>query len=183
MLTNTLYHLKIDWNNRLSERLLIPYNVHSSVDGTDCMIQEPTPFDPKWYSHKFKGPGLRYEIGLSILTGSLIWVNGPYESGSYPDLKIFKRKMAKCVKRDEFVVGDNGYNHAKCLIPDNTDHKFMPIHSRIRARHETVNRRFKQFNVLHHKFRHGVNKHAVCFHAVSQLTALSLQSGNSLFQI
>lgn len=32
-----------------------------SLDGTaDCIIQEPYPFIPKWYSHKFHRPGLRY---------------------------------------------------------------------------------------------------------------------------
>ena len=32
-----------------------------TVDGTDFRIQEPAMFDPKWYSHKFRGPGLRYK--------------------------------------------------------------------------------------------------------------------------
>jgi len=40
-----------------------------SVDGTDCQIQEPLLFNAKWYSHKFKGPGLRYEVGVCISTG------------------------------------------------------------------------------------------------------------------
>jgi hypothetical protein len=31
---------------------------HVSVDGTDFRIHEPSPFSPRWYSHKFKGAGL-----------------------------------------------------------------------------------------------------------------------------
>ena len=54
--------LQINWDKRL---LSLPVdNCWISLDGTDFRIQEPTPFDPKWFSHKFKGPGLRYEIGV-----------------------------------------------------------------------------------------------------------------------
>ena len=45
------------------------------VDGTVFHIQEPTPLDLRWYSHKFKGPGLCYEIGVCIKTGWIVWVN------------------------------------------------------------------------------------------------------------
>ena len=40
-----------------------------TVDGTDFRIQEPGPFNLKWYSHKLKWPGLHYEIGVCIKTG------------------------------------------------------------------------------------------------------------------
>ena len=33
-----------------------------SVDGTDCPIEEPRPFDKAWFSQKFKGPGVKYEV-------------------------------------------------------------------------------------------------------------------------
>ena len=42
-----------------------------TVDGTDLHIQEPAPFNLKLYSHKFKGPGLHYEIGVCIKWGGL----------------------------------------------------------------------------------------------------------------
>ena len=65
-----------------------------SVDGTDFEIQEPWPYhrlhSRMWFSHKFKGPGLRYEVGLSILGGEIVWIGGPYACGLWPDLKIFK---------------------------------------------------------------------------------------------
>jgi hypothetical protein len=59
-----------------------------TLDGTDCKIQEPFPFDPRWYSHKFKGPGQRYEVGLCIQTDWIVWVNGPFPCGSHSDIKI-----------------------------------------------------------------------------------------------
>lgn len=33
------------------------------------MTMEPSPFDPKWFSHKFVGPGLRYEVGVFYQVG------------------------------------------------------------------------------------------------------------------
>ena len=66
---------KIWWKNRLigdtgNDALV-------TVDGTDFRIQEPIPFNRRWYSKKFNGPALRYEVGISINTGYIVWFNGP----------------------------------------------------------------------------------------------------------
>jgi hypothetical protein len=37
-----------------------------TVDGTYFRINEPTDFSTKWFSHKFKGPGVRYQVAISI---------------------------------------------------------------------------------------------------------------------
>ena len=49
--------------------------IRISIDGTDCPIQEPSPFSPKWFIHKFKGPDIRYELGVAI-NGNIVWVYG-----------------------------------------------------------------------------------------------------------
>jgi len=59
-----------------------------TVDGTDCMIEEPVPFSPKWYSHKFHGPGVRYKIGAGVQTGWIVWVNGPFPCGEWSDRSL-----------------------------------------------------------------------------------------------
>ena len=41
----------------LFDRSIIGQCCFISLDGTDFNIQEPSPFDPKWFSHKFEGPG------------------------------------------------------------------------------------------------------------------------------
>lgn len=153
-----------------------------SVDGTDCIIQEPHPFSSSWYSHKFHGPGLRYEIGLSISTGRIVWVNGPYKCGNFPDNKIFIDNMKNNLLPNEYVVADRGYTDNKCIGPDVSPCHF-DVHRRTRARHETVNERLKNFNVVHHVFRHDLSKHADCFHAVAQITAIMIDTINPLFQI
>ena len=61
-----------------------------SVDGTDFRIQNPTQFWKGWYSFKFKGPGVRYEVALSIQSADIVWVNGPFPAGAWPDINIFR---------------------------------------------------------------------------------------------
>jgi hypothetical protein len=43
-----------------------------------------------WYSHKYKGPGLLYEVVVSILEGDLVWLNGPpYMPGDFNNVEVF----------------------------------------------------------------------------------------------
>lgn len=175
--------MKITWSSRLNETLYLPQKVHVSVDGTDCQIQEPSPFDSKWFSHKFRGPGVRYEIGVSIITGNIVWINGPFECGSYPDIKIFKNHMLNCLTENEHVVADDGYINKRCVNFHHVDENSQGLHKLIRARHEAVNERLKNFNVIRHIFRHSLDKHGYCFHAVGQITALMLMNTNPMFKV
>ena len=43
-----------------------------SVDGTDCPIEEPRPWSKTWFSQKFKGAGVKYEVALDVLTGNCV---------------------------------------------------------------------------------------------------------------
>ena len=62
-----------------------------TVDGTDFCIQPPNDGQPRssWYSHKFKKPAVRYEVGISIQSGDIVWLSGPWRAGRYPDITIF----------------------------------------------------------------------------------------------
>ena len=51
------------------------------MDGNDFFIQEPTTFSKSWYSHKFRGAGLRYEVGIAIQTGDIVWTNSQFWPG------------------------------------------------------------------------------------------------------
>lgn len=51
-----------------------------SVDGVDCAINEPTPFNPGYFSHKFRRAALRYEIGVTM-DGEAVLANGPLPPG------------------------------------------------------------------------------------------------------
>ena len=97
------------------------------MDGTDFQINEPTPFDRKWYSHKFNGPGVRYEIGISIATGHIVWVNGPFCCGRWPDIKIAKKHLVKRLDRHERVIADSGYRNGGHFITP-TGHNNLQEH-------------------------------------------------------
>ena len=62
--------LQIKWENRLDERM-VGHHYFTSLDGTDFHIQEPSVFDPMWYSHKFEGPGVCYDVGILLVN----WVD------------------------------------------------------------------------------------------------------------
>ena len=62
-----------------------------------------------WYSHKFKYSAVRYEVGLSILKGDIVWINGPFPAGLYPDINIFRENLKGALDEDERVVADDGY--------------------------------------------------------------------------
>jgi len=74
--TSFFYTFQVKWDDRSEGSPT--HGCFVSVDGTDSRISEPSPFSATWYSHKFHGAGLRYEVGLSISTGQIVWVNGAF---------------------------------------------------------------------------------------------------------
>ncbi len=81
-----------------------------SVDGTDFRIQDIKPFWKGWFSHKFKGAGLRYEVAVSIQCGDIVWINGPFPAGAWPDLNVFRHSLkAKLIRAGERCEADDGY--------------------------------------------------------------------------
>ena len=127
-----------------------------SVDGTDCPINEPRPFDTAWFTPKFHGPGVRYEVAINIRTGEICWINGPYQCGPWLDGKIFMDGLFKELVRNEMVQVDKGYRgKPRCWTwYDQPAHDERKLASIVRARHETVNARFKNFKALCIAFRH-----------------------------
>jgi hypothetical protein len=78
---------QIEWDNRLRQDNGSISKV--SVDGTDFRINQPTPFWKGWYSQKFKSAGVHYEVTISIQSGDIVWIHGPFPCGKFPDLTIF----------------------------------------------------------------------------------------------
>ena len=156
-----------------------------SVDGTDFKIQEPIPFSTKWYSHKFKGPGVRYEIGVTISTGHIVSSHGPFPCGEFPDLKIFRQGMRNNLGPGEKVIADDGYrgDSKVCTKHDARDEQHQLVMGLIRAHHETINRRLKTWKSLHSTYRHKRNKHHLIFESVLVLEQLAIENGHEPFQV
>lgn len=151
--------------------------MHVSLDGTDFRINEPTPFNKKWFSHKFKSAGIRYEIGISIVMGEIVWASGGFPCGEWPDLKIAKDLYLKYAS-NEVTLADKGYRLNNFFKnPSNAKQK------RILARHETFNGRLKEFAILNNRFRNSLKKHPMVFHALTNVLQVSISNGERLFEL
>ena len=69
--------------------------------------------DPSLFLHKINGPGLVYEIVIGLYTGLICSVNGPYQPGLWPDLKIakFRGLCDFLLENGEMSVVDGTYAH------------------------------------------------------------------------
>ena len=159
-----------------------------TVDGTDFRIKEPHPYSKEankvWYSFKFKGPGLRYEVGICIRTGDIVWFNGPFPA-SFHDLTIFRLNLKALIPPHEKVLGDSGYegDNRVFTAKDRVSKANGRVMGIARARHETVNGLFKDWQCLKQVWRHDRNKHVLAFRTVVVITQLGFNAGNRPFQV
>ena len=89
---------------------------------------------------------MRYEVGISIEEGNIVWAHGPFECGTFSDLRIYRSRLKHDLLEGEMIVADQAY-------PDETYSGSQTTNGTanfafVRARHEATNKRFKQFNVL-----------------------------------
>ena len=142
-----------------------------SIDGTDFKINEPTPFSSKWYSHKLKHAGLRYEVGVCLQTGWIVWTNGPYRPGQWPDLPISRDGLTDALDDDELFLADGTYRdgHGWADTPTGLNNADQRMKAKARARHERVNGLLKNFHCLRDCFRHHRTKHGRVFMACANI--------------
>ena len=176
--------LQIVWEDRFTGDLGNDCLV--SIDGTDFRIQSG--YGRKFFSHKFKGSGLRYEVALCILTGHIVWINGPYEPGKWNDIAIFRNSLISFLGPHERVEADDGYvgeapQKVKCPCSFTNPEDTLQMQELVRSRHETVNKRFKQWGCLLNRFRHDIGKHGDVFRSVAVVTQLALLHGEPLFEV
>ena len=93
--------------------------------------------------------------------------------------------------KNERVEADDGYCAAD---PDkvksksghssrNSSVEELDVKNRVRARHETVNKRIKQFSSLSGIFRHDLDLHSDFVYAACVITQISIEMGEPLFQV
>lgn len=152
-----------------------------SLDGFDFQILEQRPFSRKWYSHKHNGPGIRYEIGLCVKSGEIVWCHGGYPCCDWPDLKIARDVFIHNLEEDERCWADLGYRDRRFFISPNRRNSLK--HKTIMSRHETVNKRIRQFNILKHRYRHNLRKHPKVFRAIVNITQIVITIEEPLFDI
>lgn len=159
-----------------------------SVDGTDCYIRQK---GRTFASQKLKGKSaVRYELGLGIITGDIVWINGPFQAGEYSDLRIFREGgLQHALDFGERVEADDGYRGDPTMfrVPydvltrQNEDADNMQ--KRVQGRHETVNARLKNFSILTKQYRHDITQHGYVFRAVAVLVQLAIKNGDPLYDV
>ena len=156
-----------------------------SVDGTEFLVQL-TGHRGQWYSHKFKYAGYRYEVAVCIQTGWIVWTNGPFPAGANADLTVFRKGLKKkLLWAKEKALADLGYRGEPrvIILPNEMDSKLVKkLKKDVAARHETINRRLKQFGILKQQFRHGLEKHQAVFEACAVLTQICIVGGEEPYQ-
>ena len=150
-------------------------------------ICEPTPFETRWFSHKLNGAGLTYEIGLCLQTGWIVWVNGPFPAGWGNDKQIAESEdgLVEMLDDDEMVIADGVYydGYRVFMTPGGIHDDFEYLQSVSRARHETVNTRFKFFRCMKVEWHHEKEKHRFAFGAIVAITQLKIQTDEPLFGV
>jgi len=163
-----------------------------SVDGTDVPIPYQQVEPKAWYTQKFNACGLRYEIGVCILTGWIVWLMGPFPCGDWPDIVCFRYALKQMLEDGERVEADDGYvgeDPTNVKVPGSMVHdqdpQMLRVRGRVRRRHENVNKLIKQFKVVGKStiFKHDLSFHGTCFTACTVLTQLQIENGHDLYDI
>lgn len=160
----------------------------ATIDGVHCRIFEPSKEpSPKWYSHKFQGPAVTYEIVIHIRSQRVLWINGPFPAAEH-DIEV-ARKIGGVLERippGKRLIGDGGYRGEPNQITTPNIHDSLIVKdykNRARARHETFNKRVKDFQITRQEFRSAVEKHQVAFEAVCIIVQYDIENGHPLFEV
>ena len=149
-----------------------------TIDGTNFRIQQ------KGVAGK---SALRYELGINILKGNLVWVEGPYPAGAWPDINIFLNSLAGHLLSGERVQAGNDYvghpNKIKCPNNDCNPVRNLRMQMAARSRHETFNGRLKNWGILERTYCHDIELHGTVFTACAVITQLCVANREPLFEV
>lgn len=132
-----------------------------------------------WYSHKFHGFGLKYEIASCIKTGDIVHFVGPFRC-AIDDVTIYRSFLKDMLRPGEKVMADKDYSGDDSAVTpcgSNTAKKNHVI-QRIAARHETLNSRLFTFGAMKATWRHDLRKHLLAFRACLVMSQLRYENGH-----
>ena len=142
--------------------------------GADLPAYEPKPFDGKWHSRKF------HEVGISIDLGHIAWAHGSLLSGDFPNIKIFRLRMKRCLDAGEKAITDSGCQDERRQTLTRRLSAAEKLYSALRARKEAINKRLRQFFALSRRFRHNIALGSSCFHAERKSIQLMIKRNEPL---
>jgi len=161
-----------------------------SVDGVQCRFHEvkhdTLSKDPKYYAHKFKGPGLGYEIALHLWESRMVWLRHSERTG-WNDITVYRQQLKTMIPDGKKVIADGGYRDAEdpqISTPNVYDlPELKTFKARARMRQEHFHNRIKNFTCLTSQFRHSEDRHAQCFEAICVILCFEMELISPLFDV
>ena len=127
---------------------------------------------------------------MALYSSNIVWTSGPHLPGKKNDITIYREALKHALLANrEMVFADSGYRGEEGTIQEKGRGSVAErdVATRARARHETINRRLKEWKSLSYSFRHNkghdISQHSHVFSAVLVLTQLSANFNKSLFDI
>jgi hypothetical protein len=105
---------------------------------------------------------LGYKLGINILAGNLVWIQGLYSAGKYTKIKMFNKVCTHFLELQpgKRVEADEGYrshtDKVKCPRNDANPVEKWAMQGRVRVWHETWGILSQVF--CHHITMHGVHR-------------------------
>ncbi|KAJ3316948.1 hypothetical protein HDU76_001453 [Blyttiomyces sp. JEL0837] len=153
------------------------------VDGVDVLIQEERPLNKKLYSHKFKHAASRFQVATGLGFSGIVFASGGVPAGEMTDLEMVRETLLPKLGKNEKIAADRGYRGEDRVMTyidgrgqrDDVIARHNENIKNMKARHETVNKRLKDFAILTQMFRGNMDRHHILFAAVAEITNIKLQ--------
>ena len=124
---------------------------------------------------------LCYKLGIGILAGNWVWIQGPYCAGKYTNIKIFNKVFQNFLKPGERVKTNEGFgSHLnKIKFPENPANSVenWAMQGRVRECHKTLNGQLKTCGILSQVFSCHITMHSDEFRACMVMMQLTMLNG------
>ena len=120
---------------------------------------------------------MRHEIGISLRTPDIVWVNGGFPAGEHADMKIAREGMFDWLEPGERIIADDGCRGSHKIICPKSGRRDNCLLRKILARHKMINQRAKRYKVLQDVYSGNRAFHCTVTHAIFNLVQVELDSG------
>ena len=122
------------------------------------------------------------------MRGFIAWIHGQFPTEKWPDISIFRDALKHYLGKHERVEADDGYRgetpgKVKYLAIFANLIENERMQQRVRSRHETVNKHFKQWGILNQIYCRNRDDHVYVYRTIVVLTQLSLKNGEPLLSV
>lgn len=154
------------------------------MDATECPIHRPLDWltQRQYYSGKKKKHTIKYEVGVHLSTGRIVWLVGGIP-GSIHDMKMAQENgILQQLLEGEWILADKGYTSSNLPfltpIKDPQTEEELQWNSFInqtRVIVENTYGRIKTFGSVKSNWRHNIDLHPLMFKVVCILVDIDLQ--------